>query len=394
MAFGGFAPMPLRLGGDSREGWSPEQHARMAADAVAKTRAAPFARFRYTKSGATVTIIGYKGRNGTGSAYAPTVTVHGTGDVTFTWPSVYEDPYGKAVAPDFGAVLVSINGATQGRTYATYTANTIRVRTRNTVPADADLPVSVRVWGEAGLDARSIGDYAGQSDKCASDTEGSVPYAAQWYHELQSCRGSAYSTQPGTLVHCENLAIARLFAAWASRFPEKIRANAIPGKADEKLPYWVKVLGVPVKASDQKWRQRELCAAHFRAVNGPTLSKIRDALSGLLGDAFVDVIQSQGVDLDTPPDPTCWPNINPGASSYSLGGGAWYSRRCHLVVQVVVPSRMTVGQFLQAVQVDMHQLLDRMLPVWATFSWTTFDTIGGVDGFFLDISQLDFTGLT
>jgi len=36
----------------------------------------------------------------------------------------------------------------------------------------------------------------------------------------------------------------------------------------------------------------------------------------------------------------------------------------------------------------LFQLLDRMLPAKCTFNWTTGD------GFILDVSQLDFTGLT
>src|SRR5687767_151807 len=133
----------------------------------------------------------------------------------------------------------------------------------------------------------AIGDYAGSLDKRASSTEGIEPYAYGVYRELQAMRGSAYTTRTGTLVHVENLAIARMHAAVCLRAPEKIRANANPGRSDEKLDYWVEVLNVPVRDADQRWQIRERCAAHYKAAKGPTLSNVVEAVSALLGDAFV-----------------------------------------------------------------------------------------------------------
>jgi hypothetical protein len=107
-----------------------------------------------------------------------------------------------------------------------------------------------------------------------------------------------------------------------------------------------------------------------------------------LGDAYVDASFAIGSDLETPPTLTYWPGVNPGDASYSLGGGAWISERSHLFVEVQRPSGSTDGDFHQLINVQAFQLLDRILPSYCTFSVA----LGG--GFILDVSQLDFVGLT
>ncbi len=235
----------------------------------------------------------------------------------------------------------------------------------------------------------SVGDYGGSQDKVPSSTEGTVPYAWFVYRNLAAQRGTAYTGQiGGTLVHAENLALARLMSWVWFRQPEKFRANCLPGSADEALPYWSKVLSVPTKLADAPWQVRQRAAAHYRAVTAIDLPSIQAAVSQLLGDAYVDATFQIGSDLTTPPSLTFWDAETAGPASYSLGGGAWISERSHLFVQVQRPSGMTDGDLAQLLNVQLFQLLDRILPAYCTFAWG----IGG--GFLLDISQLDFTGLT
>jgi hypothetical protein len=386
--------MPLRLGGSEEEGWSPYQHARLCADIVATQRTSASARLRFTKAAAVVTLTDYASRSGAGSATAPSVTVLGTGDTQLVWPMAYQDPYGNSIPLRFVSATASCNSATGGVATVQLTANTARVRTFTAAGVAADLPATVSLWGETGISSRAIGDYGGSPDKRESETEGTIPYAAQWYREFQAARGDAYTKKPGTLVHCENLALARLWAAWASRFPERRRANAQPHRSDDKLPYWVEALKVPTRADDPKWLIRQRCAAHLKAARGPSMPVIRLALAELIGDALVDVVQTQGADLATPPEQTYWPTVNPGPASYDLGGGAWLSRRAHVLALVKRPANRELGQFLQLLNVDMPKLLDTMLPGWATFAWTMFDLEAGFTGFFLDSSPLDLTGMT
>lgn len=233
----------------------------------------------------------------------------------------------------------------------------------------------------------AIGDYGGSLDKEDSVTEAEEPYAAQWYRELHAMRGSGFTQSPYTLVDAENIAIARMSAAVWSRMPEKVRANATPLRADEKLENWVLVLNVPTQADDQRWQIRERCVASYKSSQGPTAQGIVDSLSDLLGETFVDATWQTGADLATPPTITYWPGVNAGPATYSLGGGAWFSERSHLTVQVTPPASSGLSEFYNLMNVQMFQLLDTLLPCWATFNWADSD------GFLLDISQLDFAGL-
>ncbi len=386
MAFGGFSPLPLRLGGTEEDGWSPEQQSRFCADLLAAKRALPFARVAYNDLGV---LTAYRGRNGTGvlSDAAPTVVVNTTGDVTLTWPTSYTDSVGVEHT-------ISITGAratpnTTGAYIATVAQaerNVVRVLTVDYSDSATDVAVSVRVYGN--FDG-AIGDYDGATDKMASIREGLRPYAFLWYKELQAARGSAYTTKRSTLVHAENLAMARM-CGWLNRQAEKLPANSLPATADEKLEYWVKVLGIRTSASDERWRIRQRCAAKYQASVGPTATAIDNALATLLGDSFVQTHRQVGTTLASPPAITYWPGVNPGPSSHDLGDGAWLSERAHLVVEVQ-QSSLDLSQFLRLVNVDMFELLDRMLPAWVTFDWALAPL---ADGFLLDISQLDFHGLT
>ncbi|HTJ17840.1 MAG TPA: hypothetical protein VL494_13765 [Steroidobacteraceae bacterium] len=236
----------------------------------------------------------------------------------------------------------------------------------------------------------AVGDYGGDPSKRASSTEGNAPYAWLCYRELQAMRGSAYSQRiGGTLVHCENLATARLMAWWGWRMPEKLQANSQPATADDALPYWVEVLKVPSRSSDQKWQIRQRCAAHQKAILSLNLTTIQTAVQALIGDVYVDSFFTFGDALSTPPVITFWPGVNPGPADFSLGGGAWISERSRFTVVTQIPPGMPLGEYRQLVDVQLFQLLHRMLPAYCTFGWTV-----GSDGFFLDVSSLDLTGLT
>lgn len=247
------------------------------------------------------------------------------------------------------------------------------------------VPFGLPVWSREA----AIGDYDGHPEKRASATEGDVPYAFTTYQELQAMRGSGYTQKPATLVHCENLAIARMHSAIYLRAPEKIRANSTPGGSDEKLPYWVEVLKIPVRDSDQRWQIRERAANKYKAAQGPTFQLVYERIQELLGDAFVDLQQTTGAALSTPPAYTYWPTANPGSVAYDLGGGAWFTERARLVIVVEQPPGMTLDEFLQLMNVQLFALLDPLLPIWATWEWV----VEG-DGFNLDLDSLDLEGLT
>lgn len=240
---------------------------------------------------------------------------------------------------------------------------------------------------------RSLGHYGAAFDKMNSSTEGRAPYAWAFYRELRAGRGSAYRTvYEGTtegLVHAENAAISRSEAArW--RAGDKIANNALPATADETLGRWLDALAVNAYPGDTRQDIRQRCAAKFNASLGPTMRVVDDAVAKLLGSVFVRSWRFDGVDLTAPPTPTFWPGVNPGPAAYSLGSGAWLSSRAFYVVEVVQPTSMSLQKFLELLNVHLFQLLDQIMPVWATFNWA----IGlSQNGFLLDLSELDFSGM-
>jgi len=240
------------------------------------------------------------------------------------------------------------------------------------------------IWGRS----VRLAEYGGSLDKINDSTENPRSYAAVWYDELRSMRGSAYSRDMSGLVHAENLAIARSEQA-RTRAADKLTNNQNPRTSAERLGYWIEVQRVTVRQTDTLDSIRLRCAAKYLLASGPTQQNEDDAISDLLGDALVQVYRQEGVDLATPPLQTFWPGVNPGPAAYDLGGGTWLSERAHLVVSVQVPDGMATSDFLELMNVHLFDLLDAMLPAWATFNWA----IGVADGFVLDVSQLDFNGM-
>lgn len=400
MGFGGFCPMPLRLGGDDLTGWTATQHARVCSDLAALKRTMPLAVITYEIDGGlgNATVSHYFGRDDIGVGVAPNITVHGVGDSTVTWDRVFVDDFDRDAPWRITSARGGIHSSAGGRIVFDPARNTVRVRTFTQAGAAVDRKVTVAVFGVTRGDHTlatdaSIGDYGGATDKKDSDTEGRRPYAWTWYREMQASRGSAYTTKSGTLVHAENLAIARNRMA-ISRAAEKLVTNALPSTADERLDYWRTVMRLHVRPGEPEWQTRQRAASQFRLSAGPTVTNVDEACAVLLGPAFVQCHRQTGLDL-APPPITYWVSGVYGPSSYDLTGQGithvWLSERAHLAVEVQIPPGMSTDEFLYLCNVQLYEMLDRMLPAWVTFDWA----IGPLSaGFLLDLSDLDFGGLT
>lgn len=95
MALGAFSPLPIRLGGKVDTGWTPEQHARLCADLVAAKQSSPLCWLTLTVGASTATVDAYRGQNGDGLTFAPTIVRLGTGSVTLTFTgNIFIDAYG------------------------------------------------------------------------------------------------------------------------------------------------------------------------------------------------------------------------------------------------------------------------------------------------------------
>lgn len=148
MAFGAFAPMPLRLGGSAEEGWAARFHARMAADLVAAKRIAPLAVLTYTKTGSVITVLSYLGQNGAGLAFAPdSITAVGTGSTFFAWSSrSFSDPYGIAYPVNAKSGKATVHGAASARGVVSVFANGVTVTSVNSSGAGVDAKVTVKLF--------------------------------------------------------------------------------------------------------------------------------------------------------------------------------------------------------------------------------------------------------
>ncbi len=93
--FGGFCPLPLRLGGDAETGWSAAAHARMCADVAAAKRTLPLALISFTQVGSAATILQASCMwGGLTAAHRPTyVYGGGTGESVWTYDLNAVDPY-------------------------------------------------------------------------------------------------------------------------------------------------------------------------------------------------------------------------------------------------------------------------------------------------------------
>lgn len=362
-ALGGM--LPLRLGGSATNGWSASQHARLVADLIACKRTMPIASWRYNET--TDTISDFIGWEGAGPSFAPTTSGSGTGSVTFSWSDRgFADPYDPSVtrAMHVRAATVLATDVNDVTLAFELQANGITVNAEDEFGAHSGGIYSVTLFGAVGDSNRSeIGDYGGALDKRDNETESKQPYAARVLSELRRSRGTAYTTRPGTLVHVENVALARLISWGAFRLPEKVRANALPGTSDEKLDYWIEVLGIVNRTDDTTAQLRLRAESHYRAVTGNSFAAVQAALETLFGDALAFVGLSTGATLSSPPIDTYWVGGSAGDPTRDLGGGNWESTRSLLSVIVVVPSGADYSGLISEATV----MLDRMLPAWMTF---------------------------
>lgn len=389
--FGLFAPCPIRLTAvDPVHGWSASQHARICSDVVAGWRTLPLAVMTVQVNASSVELISYNGRNGSGSEHAPTLTYANAIQPCFaSWDNAYENEFEEfeSWAIRHGKASIEYSGSKKDTciTQTLSSVNSVSVLVEGT--PTTPYYITIVVYGSWGKD-RQIGNYGGDLSKKDNITEAFEPYAAQWYREIRSNRGSAYTDKPLTLVDYENVALSRYFSAIFSRTPEKYSANALPGNSTERLNYWVNALGIPHNSDEPDWILRQRAAAHYKAALGPTLSNVTAAVSDLLGSAFVDIQTYHDGDLENPPSPTFWPSGDVGDPSYSIGGYTWLSRRAHIRINVTDPPGMPQSDFLQLMNVQLHQLLDRMLPAWVTWNWSV-----GSDGFIIGIDKIGIDAL-
>jgi len=137
---GGFAPLPLRLG----RGFHAPEFMRITADLAAIVRTAPAVRITYTPVNPTSTLHDIDTQAGSGSAFAPTITYNGTGDVTLTFPTYWTDSYGVQWPISLRFAKATAHYSATAPTLAipaTFNRNSVRIFTWRT---DTDVAFDVK----------------------------------------------------------------------------------------------------------------------------------------------------------------------------------------------------------------------------------------------------------
>ena len=149
VGLGGFAPLPLRLGGTPTDGITAEQWSRLAADLSAVVRTAPFAIITIQQTGdAVAVLVAYQAQHGVGVSHAPTIVANGAGRLTITWAPAYTDPFGNAQAVNIkhaDAMALSAGAALMATVDLTGRAD-VDVRTFDTTGAETSTTVTVAVY--------------------------------------------------------------------------------------------------------------------------------------------------------------------------------------------------------------------------------------------------------
>ncbi len=382
---GGFAPLPIRLGGPATGGWTAAGHARFAADLASISRTLPLCVMVVSVASGVATTSTYNGRDGAGVKYAPTVTSPGAGRILVTFSAVKTTEDDR----DLPWYVLSAKGTGHGTAFRRVDIDgdvglATEFYIRNAAGAAVDGTATLTFYGSWGPFA-TVDFYDGDPNKHDNETENPVPIAAQIYRDLQQQRGSAFSSSPTSLVHAENAAIARQRMFVDYRLPEKLRNNSTPLRADDGLEYWSEFLAIPARPRESRFSLRRRCSLQYRSTDGCTYDAFRSAVKDLLGEAFVDVILQQDDGLETPGENTYWPVINDGPATYDIGGGSWISERAHIIIGATQPSGMPSGEFNQLMNVELFQLVDQILPAWTTAQWRTDGVASNVwDGFLWD----------
>ena len=208
---------------------------------------------------------------------------------------------------------------------------------------------------------------------------------------IKAGMGDAFSQEDESIIGAENIAWARLFtlAHWQA---EKLVNNSLPATSFDLLLDWATRLGVSFRPTDSIASIRKACVAKYMATGGSTQTNIQDTVSTLLAGSLIDITYFYSGDLSAPPDQTYWAK-NPAPNSFGdlgLGDGTWTSLRCHILVAVQQASGQGFNDLMYLVCVQLYNLLDVMLPAWATFDFT----LNEYDGFWLNDFHNSLLGYT
>lgn len=212
-------------------------------------------------------------------------------------------------------------------------------------------------------------------------TLGGGDHPVKTYHRglLEAYEG-VFNTEEGSLTELEAYAEASVLA----HVPEatgRLEGGRIPTRMTTSLPKWEEACHTLPSTAQTIQERQNAVAAKLRGLGPNAEPDIADACEALLGAHFVEIHY-----VDSTEEITYYPGVNPGPP-----GQEWATNIRHVFVQV---------QKLGLPDSDFTVLMGRLTRMLADFlpsdmkgDWFIYDSAGGVDGFYLDVSRLDETGL-
>jgi hypothetical protein len=201
------------------------------------------------------------------------------------------------------------------------------------------------------------------------------------YHKalLEEYEG-VFNTELDSLPEIEAYAEAAMLAH-VPNAAGRLANQRIPPKMTTALPKWEEACHTQPTANQSLEERQAEVAAKLRGLGPNAEPDIADACAALLGEHFVGVHY-----VDASEEITYYPGANPGPP-----GQEWASNVRHAFVQVR-PLAKPLHEF-RVLLGRLERMLGDMLPSDMKGDWYVHNTIGGVDGFYLDVSLLDVTGL-
>jgi len=211
-----------------------------------------------------------------------------------------------------------------------------------------------------------------------------------WLDFIRSALGDFLGKNDTTYSYSETVIIARLFAS-LQKISESLVSEAFPNTASDMLYNWAIRLGVPVNEDDDPDTIRALCNAKYRLNDGPTEFNLNATITEILGDRLEEIIYHYSTDGYLSPAPTFTYDsyINPytGYGTQFLTPDDYQvSERAHITLSVNMGT-LTEEDFFRLISVQLRNILELLLPCWATWDWTI-----GTSGFILALDQTDTGG--
>lgn len=184
--------------------------------------------------------------------------------------------------------------------------------------------------------------------------------------DLNDSFGSAYNTEPGSIIYIENLAFARAISDLFDSV-ERLKNQSHPPKMTTSIPRWEKILGITPRSDATDSERRRAIGAKLALFNvAPTDQATKDYLNRLIPELIVELIYTNSDDAV---------GAVPGGvaitGGVTLQDGPWQSYVCYIAIRVHQPLNMSDQEYYSKVE-TYKAAIDNFLPAHVIFKHGRF----------------------